>query len=95
MMLWPGNKTSDYKVHKIVLCDCTHHIFKRTIADEVKSNAAYLLYGLKTCGKVITITETQINTIKKDHTNSTGKKYSKQMKRLKENISFSNLWWKL
>ena len=57
MMLWPGNKNSEYRVHKIELCDCTYDIFKRTIAEEVKSNAAYLRYGLKTCGKVITITQ--------------------------------------
>ena len=55
MMLWPGNKNSEYRVHKIELCDCTYDIFKRTIAEEVKSNAAYLLFGLKTCGKVKTI----------------------------------------
>ena len=57
MMLWPGNKNSEYRVHKIELCDCTYDIFKRTIAEEVKSNATYLPYGLKTCGKVITITQ--------------------------------------
>ena len=60
MMLWPGNKTSEYRVHKIVLGDCTDHIFKRTNAEEVKSNEEYLLYGLKTCGKVTTITQLEI-----------------------------------
>ena len=61
MTTWPRNKTSENRVIKIVLYDCTYHIFKRIIAEEVKSKATYLLYGLSTCGKVINNTQLEIN----------------------------------
>ena len=47
-MLWPGIKISEYRVHKLVLCHRTFPIFKRAIAEEVKSNAAYWVHGLNT-----------------------------------------------
>ena len=36
VILWPGNKTSEYRVHKVVLYNYADHIFKRTIAGEIK-----------------------------------------------------------
>ena len=50
-----GARGAETKI-KILLSNCTYHIFKRTTAEEGKSNTNYLVYGLNTCGKIVIIT---------------------------------------
>ena len=64
------NKTKLQNIEFIILSGCIYHIFKRAIAQEVKSNAMYLLYGFNTCRKNITVTYLESNRKNSDKTKS-------------------------